>query len=185
MKKLLFVLDYQADFVSGAPGFPDAETLDEGIARKVRACGEGNVFFTRDTHAPEYLPTREGRNLPVEHCMKGSDGWQVYGETGKALEETNAIGIDKTAFGMSPEELLELPDPGEVASVERVGLVSNICVLSNAVLRRSRYPEARMIVDGSLTASFDPSLNDAALNAQVDSSRGNLTEGLAQSTRRP
>ena len=181
MKKLLFVIDDQADFVSGALGFPGAGALDEGIARKVRAYGEGNVYFTRDTHAPEYLSTRKGRNLPVEHCFKGSNGWQVYGETGKALEGTNA----KTAFGMSPEQLLELSDPGEVASVELVGPVSNLCVLSNAVLRRSPYPEAQMIVDGSMNASFDPSLNDAALNAQGDSSRRNLTEGLAQSTRRP
>lgn len=163
MKKLLFVIDYQVDFVSGALGFPGAEALDEGIARKIRAYGEGNVYFTRDTHAPDYLTTQEGRNLPVEHCFKDSDGWQVYGETEKALEEVRAISIDKVAFGMSPEQLLQLPDPDEVASVELVGLVSNICVLSNAVLLKSRYPEAKVIVDGSLTASFDASLHDATL----------------------
>ena len=163
MKKLLFVIDYQVDFVSGALGFPGAEKLDEGIARKIRAYGEGNVYFTRDTHAPEYLATQEGRNLPVEHCFKDSDGWQVYGETGKALHEVHATGINKIAFGMSPEQLLELPDPEDVESVELVGLVSNICVLSNAVLLKSRYPEALISVDGSLTASFDASLHDAAI----------------------
>ena len=162
-KKLLFVIDYQADFVSGALGFPGAEKLDEDIARKVRAYGEGSVYFTRDTHAPEYLETQEGRNLPVAHCLRDSDGWQLYGETRKALEETNAIGIDKIAFGMSPEQLLALPDPDTVESVELAGLVSNICVLSNAVLLKSRYPEAKIIVDSTLTASFDPSLHDAAL----------------------
>jgi len=163
VKKLLFVIDYQVDFVSGALGFPGAEKLDEGIARKVHAYGAGNVYYTRDTHAPEYLSTQEGRNLPVKHCFKDSDGWQVYGETLKALEEVQAIGIDKIAFGMAPEQLLALPDPDEVESVELVGLVSNICVLSNAVLLKSRYPEARVIVDGALTASFDPSLHDATL----------------------
>ena len=163
MKKLLFVIDYQVDFVSGALGFPGAEALDEGIARRIRAYGEGNVYFTRDTHAPEYLTTQEGRNLPVEHCFRDSDGWQVYGETAKALEEVRAVGIDKVAFGMSPEQLLKLPDADEVASVELLGLVSNICVLSNAVQLKSRYPEAKIIVDGSLTASFDASLHDAAL----------------------
>lgn len=172
MKKLLFVIDYQVDFVSGALGFPGAEALDEGIARKIRAYGEGSVYFTRDTHAPEYLSTQEGLSLPVEHCFKGSDGWQVYGETGKALEEVRAAGIDKIAFGMSPEQLFQLPDPGEVESVELVGLVSNISVLSNAVLLKSRYPEAKVIVDSSLTASFHPSLHDAALKVlkgiQVD-----------------
>ncbi len=163
MKKLLFVIDYQVDFVSGALGFPGAEALDEGIARKIRAYGEGNVYFTRDTHALEYLTTQEGRNLPVEHCFRDSDGWQVYGDTGKALEEVHATVIDKTSFGMSPEQLLQLPDPAEVESVELVGLVSNICVLSNAVLLKSRYPEAKVIVDGRLTASFDPSLHEAAI----------------------
>ena len=162
-KKLLFVIDYQADFVSGALGFPGAEALDEGIARKVRAYGEGSVYFTRDTHAPEYLKTQEGRNLPVEHCFKSSGGWQLYGETRRALEETSAAGIDKIAFGMSPEQLLALPDPDTVESVELVGLVSNICVLSNAVLLKSRYPEAKIIVDSNLTASFDPELHGAAL----------------------
>ena len=163
MKKLLFVIDYQVDFVSGALGFPGAERLDARIAEKVRAYGRESVYFTRDTHAPEYLSTQEGRNLPVPHCLKDSEGWRVYGETAKALEEVGAAGIDKVSFGMSPEQLLELPEPEEVESVELVGLVSNICVLSNAVLLKSRYPEAKIIVDGSLTASFDPALNDAAL----------------------
>lgn len=163
MKKLLFVIDYQVDFVSGALGFPGAERLDARIAEKIRAYGRANVYFTRDTHAPEYLSTQEGRNLPVPHCLKDSEGWRVYGETAKALEEVEAVGIDKISFGMSPEQLLALPIPEEVESVELVGLVSNICVLSNAVLLKSRYPEAKIIVDGSLTASFDPALNDAAL----------------------
>ncbi len=163
MKKLLFVIDYQVDFVSGALGFPGAETLDDGIAQRIYAYGPGLVYFTRDTHAPAYLSTQEGRNLPVAHCLKGSDGWQVYGKTGKALEKIGATGIDKIAFGMSPEQLLTLPDPKEVESIEMVGLVSNICVLSNAVLLKSRYPEAKVSVDGNLTASFDPTLHDAAI----------------------
>ena len=163
MKKLLFVIDYQVDFVSGALGFPGAEKLDEGIAQKVRAYGPGNVYYTRDTHSPEYLTTQEGRNLPVEHCFADSDGWQVFGETRRALEEVRAVGIDKIAFGMAPEQLMALPNPAEVESAELVGLVSNICVLSNAVLLKSRYPEALILVDGSLTASFDPSLHDAAV----------------------
>lgn len=163
MKKLLFVIDYQVDFVSGALGFPGAEMLDDGIARKVRAYGPGQVYFTRDTHGEEYLLTQEGRNLPVSHCLKDSDGWQVYGETRNALSDVHAAAIDKTAFGMSPEQLLVLPDPNEVESVELVGLVSNICVLSNAVLLKCRYPEARVIVDGGLTASFDQTLHEAAL----------------------
>jgi nicotinamidase/pyrazinamidase len=87
----------------------------------------------------------------------------VYGETAKALEEVEAVGIDKVSFGMSPEQLLALPAPEKVESVELVGLVPSICVLSNAVLLKSRYPEAKVIVDGNLTASFDSALNDAAM----------------------
>jgi len=87
----------------------------------------------------------------------------VYGETAKALEEVEAVGIDKVSFGMSPEQLLALPAPEKVESVELVGLVPSICVLSNAVLLKSRYPEARVTVDGDLTASFDHTLHDAAL----------------------
>jgi len=161
--KLLFVIDYQVDFVDGALGFPGAEKLDEGIARKVRAYGPGRVFFTRDTHWQGYLSTQEGRNLPVLHCLQDSPGWQVYGETARALEEVGAAAIDKISFGMAPEQLLTLPDPAGVEAVELVGLVSNICVLSNAVLLKSRYPEARVTVDGDLTASFDHTLHDAAL----------------------
>ena len=161
--KLLFVIDYQADFVDGALGFPGAEALDGGIARKVRAYGRERVFYTRDTHAPDYLTTREGRGLPVIHCLKDSSGWQVYGETARALDEVGARAIDKAAFGLSPEQLMDLPDPSQVEEIELVGLVSNICVLSNAVLLKSRYPEARVTVDGNLTASFDHTMHDAAL----------------------
>ena len=85
MNRYLFVIDYQNDFVDGALGFPGAEKLDEKIAAKVRAYGKGHVLFTRDTHFENYLTTREGRNLPVVHCIKGTPGWEVYGQTAKAL----------------------------------------------------------------------------------------------------
>ena len=101
MNRYLFVIDYQNDFVDGALGFPGAEKLDEKIAAKVRGYGKGHVLFTRDTHFENYLQTREGKNLPVEHCIKGSFGWQVYGETAKALQEVEAPGIDKLVFGMA------------------------------------------------------------------------------------
>ena len=101
MERYLFVIDYQNDFVDGALGFPGAEKLDAGIAAKIRSYGKGRVFFTRDTHFENYLETREGKNLPVVHCIKGSTGWQVYGETAKALAEVNAVAIDKLTFGMN------------------------------------------------------------------------------------
>ena len=94
MNRYLFVIDYQNDFVDGALGFPGAEALDAGIAAKVRAYGPGHVLFTRDTHFDNYLGTREGRLLPVPHCLKGTHGWELYGETAVAVAEVNAPAID-------------------------------------------------------------------------------------------
>ena len=165
MNRYLFVIDYQNDFVDGALGFPGAELLDEKIAAKVRAYGKDHVLFTRDTHFENYLATREGKNLPVEHCIKGSHGWQVYGETAKALEEVGAKAIDKLVFGMDvsdPAVAAVLPEAAD--EIELVGLVSNICVVSNAVVLQSKYPEATMIVDAACTDSFDKGLHEKVLD---------------------
>ena len=161
----LFVIDYQKDFVDGALGFAGAEKLDEKIAAKVRAYGPGRVLFTRDTHFENYLETREGRNLPVVHCVKGTEGWQVYGETAKALEEVGAKAIDKLVFGMDvtdPATAAVLPEAAD--EIELVGLVSNICVVSNAVVLQSRYPEATITVDAACTDSFDKVLHEKVLD---------------------
>ena len=165
MNRYLFVIDYQNDFVDGALGFPGAEKLDEKIAAKIRAYGKGHVLFTRDTHFENYLETREGRNLPVVHCVKGTDGWQVYGETARALAEVEAPAIDKLVFGMDvsdPAVAAVLPESAD--EIELVGLVSNICVVSNAVVLQSKYPEATIIVDASCTDSFDKDLNSKVLD---------------------
>ena len=165
MNRYLFVIDYQKDFVDGALGFPGAEKLDEGIAAKVRAYGKGHVLFTRDTHFENYLETREGRNLPVVHCIKGTPGWECYGETARALAEVEAPAIDKLVFGMDttdPATAAVLPEQAD--EIELVGLVSNICVVSNAVVLQSRYPEATIVVDAACTASFDKDLNEKVLD---------------------
>ena len=165
MNRYLFVIDYQNDFVDGALGFPGAEKLDEKIAAKVRAYGKGHVLFTRDTHFENYMDTREGKNLPVKHCIKGSLGWEVYGETAKALAEVEAPAIDKLVFGMDvtdPATAAVLPESAD--EIELVGLVSNICVVSNAVVLQSKYPEATIIVDAECTDSFDKSLHEKVLD---------------------
>ena len=165
MNRYLFVIDYQNDFVDGALGFPGAEKLDAKIAAKVRAYGKGHVLFTRDTHFQNYLDTREGRNLPVIHCVKDSQGWQVYGQTAQALAEVEAPAIDKLSFGMDvtdPATAAVLPEQAD--EIELVGLVSNICVVSNAVVLQSRYPEATIIVDANLTGSFDKKLHEEVLD---------------------
>ena len=165
MERYLFVIDYQNDFVDGALGFPGAEKLDAGIAAKVRSYGPGRVLFTRDTHFENYLDTREGRLLPIVHCIKGTAGWALYGETAKACAEVNAPAIDKLAFGMdvSDPAIANLL-PASADEIELVGLVSNICVISNACVLQARYPEARIIVDASLTASMDPVMHEKVLD---------------------
>ena len=165
MNRYLFVIDYQNDFVDGALGFPGAEKLDEKIAAKVRRYGKGHVFFTRDTHFENYLETREGRSLPVVHCIQGTKGWEVYGETAKALAEVEAPANDKLVFGMDvtdPATAAVLPERAD--EIELVGLVSNICVVSNAVVLQSRYPEAVISVDAACTDSFDKTLHEKVLD---------------------
>ena len=165
MERYLFVIDYQNDFVDGALGFAGAETLDGPIAHKIRSYGKGKVLFTRDTHFENYLDTREGKNLPVIHCVKDTPGWEVYGETAKALAEVEAKAIDKLVFGMDvtdPATAAVLPERAD--EIELVGLVSNICVVSNAVVLQSKYPEATIIVDASCTDSFDKNLHEKVLD---------------------
>ena len=165
MQAYLFVIDYQNDFVDGALGFPGAEKLDEKIAQKIREYGPGRVIYTRDTHDAGYLQSREGRHLPVAHCLKGSHGWQIYGETAKALAEVQAKAIDKRVFGLDvtdPDTVAALPEQAD--QIELVGLVSNICVVSNAAVLQSRYPEAQLLVDARCTDSFDKSLNEKVLD---------------------
>ena len=164
-KDCLFVIDYQNDFVDGALGFPGAEKLDAAIAQRIRDYGPGRVWYTQDTHFENYLETREGRHLPVPHCLRGTPGWENYGETAKALREVGAVGIEKLTFGLDagdPAVLAKLPR--EADRIEVCGLVSNICVVSNAVTLQSRYPAAQLVVDARLTASFDPALHEKTLD---------------------
>lgn len=165
MERYLFVIDYQNDFVDGALGFPGAEKLDEKIAAKILSYGKGRVLYTRDTHFEGYLSTREGRNLPVPHCIQGTHGWQVYGDTAKALEAVEAKAIDKLVFGMDvTDPAIAAVLPGQADEIELVGLVSNICVVSNACVLQSRYPEATIIVDAACTDSFDKALHEKVLD---------------------
>ena len=165
MDHYLFVIDYQNDFVDGALGFPGAEKLDQRIAAKVRRYGKGRVIFTRDTHFDNYLDTREGKSLPVVHCVRGTPGWELYGETARACAEVGAKAIDKLVFGMDvtdPATAAVLPETA--GQIELVGLVSSICVISNACVLQARYPEAQLIVDAECTAGLTPEMNEKVLD---------------------
>lgn len=171
MKKLLVVVDYQNDFVSGALGFPKAATLETGIAdlaQSYLATGD-HVLFTYDTHAENYLETREGVALPVRHCIAQTDGWRLYGKVQALCCETCANSqiyqINKPTFGMPPAALVKLAEQlGEVREILLVGVVTNMCVLSNAVMLQAQWPEAQITIDASLCASFDDALHEKALD---------------------
>lgn len=171
MKKLLVVIDYQKDFVNGALGFEKATTLEQGIYDKVKQyLSDGNrVLFTYDTHYENYLETREGKNLPVIHCMKGTDGHKLYGRLEDFSNIKNTLHYEKKGFGIAPEDMIRLTaEIGEdIKEIELVGVVTNICVISNLVMFQSQYRNADIVVDASLCASFDDSLHEKALDVIV------------------
>ena len=166
MKKCLIVVDYQNDFVTGSLGFPEAVALEHGIAEKIRQYREsgGEIIFTYDTHYDDYLSTQEGRILPVPHCLKGSEGYKLYGEPANLALPSDTT-FDKNTFGSG--ELYEYLKKTPFESIELVGVVSNICVISNAILAKTAQPETPIIVDAGCTASFDGNLNQAALDVMT------------------
>lgn len=162
MRKLLIVVDYQKDFVDGALGFAGAEALDAVIAAKIREyrADGADIVVTLDTHGDDYDNTQEGRKLPVPHCLRGTEGWRLYGETAALCEDCRAF--EKPTFGSA--QLFDYLREGDFDQVELCGLVSNICVLSNAVLAKAALPEAEIIVDAAATAAADPDMNKKALD---------------------
>jgi len=164
-KNILVVVDYQNDFVDGTLGFAEASKLDIGIATKIRRYGLGNVLCTMDTHTSDYLSSREGLALPIEHCISGTIGYNIYGETAKALEDVESLILEKITFGVSPFQMIELiQEYSQVETIEIVGVVTNICVLSNVIVFQAAFPEAQIIVDAALCDSFDQALHEKTLD---------------------
>lgn len=160
--KVLVVVDYQKDFVDGALGFPGADKLEPVILAKIEDCRRngGQVIFTLDTHAEDYLDTAEGRKLPVVHCVKGTPGHGLYGGIADAVLSEDVV-IEKPAFGsLELADYLRRLSPEEV---ELCGLVTDICVVSNAVIAKAALPESRIVVDSTACASADPSAHENAL----------------------
>lgn len=163
MKKALVVIDYQNDFVSGSLGFPRAVEIEDAICSKIQACRENgyDILFTMDTHSKDYLQTQEGKKLPVEHCIKGTDGWNLYGKVA-ALRMPEDKVFEKGAFGST--EISHYGFRSQYDEVELIGVVTNICVISNAILLKAAMPEAIIKVDASCTASNDATLHEKALD---------------------
>ncbi|MGI5897039.1 MAG: cysteine hydrolase family protein [Oscillospiraceae bacterium] len=163
MKKLLIVVDYQNDFVSGSLGFDGGKAIEPNIVKKIcayRAAGN-DILFTMDTHGADYRSTEEGRHLPVDHCIKGSTGWELT-DTIATLRQPEDACFEKPTFPSL--KLGEYLSGKDYDTVELVGLVSNICVLSNAVIAKAALPNAHIIVDASCTAGADQELHQKALD---------------------
>ncbi len=165
MKKLLLVIDMQNDFISGSLGTKEAIAIVPRVMKKILEF-DGDLLFTKDTHAQNYMATQEGKHLPVQHCVKGTDGWRLDPMIEKAFLETGGKIIEKNTFGAKQlPELLAKDYPEGVASFELCGLCTDICVISNALLLKAYYPETPIFVDASCCAGVSPESHDNALKA--------------------
>ena len=155
MKKTLIVVDMQNDFIDMALGTPEAVAIVPKVKARIQAAvaaGE-EILYTRDTHAENYLETPEGKKLPVPHCIRGTKGWEIA----DGLYVPGCRIIDKPNFGWPHwrEEMLE--------DVELIGLCTDICVVSNALIIKATFPEAKVSVNSACCAGVTPATHDAAL----------------------
>ena len=167
MKKFLVVVDMQNDFIDGALGTKEAVAIVPAVTGKIRSYEPDCIYATRDTHGEDYLRTREGEKLPVPHCVYGTKGWEVRREVAQAMAE--AVYVDKPVFGSAKLPVLlreRLEKEGireEETQIELVGLCTDICVVSNAILLKTFFPKARIVVDASCCAGVTPKTHRAAL----------------------
>ena len=159
--RILVVVDMQNDFIDGALGTPEAQAIVGRVAAKVEAYKNrgDEVVFTRDTHGENYLTTQEGRNLPVKHCVRNTEGWQIA----SAIDSTGCTFFDKPTFGSL--ELAEYIAQREPMSVEVIGVCTDICVISNVLILKARMPEVPVGVDVSCCAGVTPESHQNAVNA--------------------
>ncbi|MDY4953477.1 MAG: isochorismatase family cysteine hydrolase [Candidatus Onthomonas sp.] len=151
MRKLLLVIDMQRDFVDGALGTPEAVKIVPNVVRKIKAYPRENVIATRDTHGADYLQTQEGQKLPVVHCVRGTPGWELVPEVAEALGDAQIV--DKPTFGSVAlaRQIAALAEQEPIA-IELVGLCTDICVVSNALLLKAMMPEVPISVDPACCA---------------------------------
>lgn len=162
MKKILVVVDMQNDFIDGALGTAEAVSIVPKVAEKIKNF-DGTVIYTRDTHEENYMETQEGRNLPVPHCIRGTEGWQIRIE----LQQAGAEVVDKPTFGSRAlaEKLVEMNREEAIESITLIGLCTDICVISNAFVIKAFLPETPIIVDAACCAGVTPKSHERALEA--------------------
>ena len=162
MRKILVVVDMQNDFIDGALGTPEAVAIVENVKARIREYDPADVFVTMDTHAPNYLETQEGRNLPVEHCIKGTKGWQIRSDIAALLPDWHIY--EKPTFGSVAlaKDIAEIA-ANEDIEIEVLGLCTDICVVSNALIIKAMFPNAQVQVDAACCAGVTPESHEAAL----------------------
>lgn len=160
-KKAIIVVDMQNDFIDGALGTKEAQEMLPRLAEKLaHAEREADILFTMDTHGKDYLSTQEGKKLPVEHCIKHSKGWEIADALKSFTDKAKAV-VEKPTFGST-----KLPElVADYDEIEIVGLCTDICVISNALLLKAFYPEKKISVDASCCAGVTPESHKNALNA--------------------
>ena len=162
MKKILVVVDMQNDFIDGALGTAEAVAIVPKVAEKIKNF-DGTVLYTRDTHEEKYMETQEGKNLPVPHCIRDTEGWQIRAE----LQQAGAEVVDKPTFGSRAlaEKLVEMNREEAIESITLIGLCTDICVISNAFVIKAFLPETPIIVDAACCAGVTPESHARALEA--------------------
>lgn len=164
MKRFLVAVDLQKDFVDGALGTNEAQAIVPNAVKKIKNF-DGKIFVTFDTHSENYLSTAEGKKLPVTHCVKGTDGWQLNANIQKALDGRDYISVEKPTFSsVDLPKLIEKEANGEEFEIELIGLCTDICVVSNALLLKANFPEAPIAVDSSCCAGVTPQAHKSALD---------------------
>ncbi len=162
--KVLVVVDMQNDFIDGALGTPEAQKIVPAVVEKIKSW-TGEVYATMDTHQPDYLATQEGRNLPVAHCIEGTPGWEIAPAVREAL--TNATCLTKPTFGSRSlaETLVIVNQNQPIEEIVLIGLCTDICVISNAMILKAFLPEVPVAVDASCCAGVTPESHRNALSA--------------------
>ncbi len=172
MKKFLVVVDMQKDFVDGVLGTKEAEAIVPAAAKKIRNF-DGDIFVTFDTHSEDYMKTAEGAKLPVPHCIRGTEGWELDEDIKEALNDKEYTAVEKVTFGSVdlPQKIRAAADY-EKFSIELIGLCTDICVVSNALVLKANFPEAAVSVDPKCCAGVTPEKHLAALetmrSCQID-----------------
>lgn len=163
MKKLLIVVDMQKDFVDGALGSAEAVAIVDNVVKKIEEF-DGDIIATYDTHYECYMDTQEGKNLPVPHCIKGTAGWELDSAVQAALDQKGFKTIEKPTFGSVelPEYIKANYNPAET-EIELIGLCTDICVVSNALLLKANFTETKVSVDSACCAGVTPDSHNAAL----------------------